>query len=263
MTHEYVSNKIVTAWPQEKDGAEGYGVKYESGHISWSPKEIFEKSSVSIGNIAHLPPHQQRVLAEKVQLDARIKALKSFLAMPVVVLPPYELQLMNLQLGHMEEYSKILDLRIGEFGITKLGMNDSWLREKIEEQQAGDSRTQFQNDWTAGPDPIPFKLDLKAQQVNAYALTDPNAEMDSTDSLNYVDVRKVFDSVGNVLPFTTNKVEGTPVFMNRFAVTGPEFDFYVEANLQRGTVEIVINQAAPGLSVEFIAQRINHNRRQG
>ncbi len=44
MTHEYIGTKQVTAWEQEKDGKDGYAVKYEDGYISWSPKDVFEKS---------------------------------------------------------------------------------------------------------------------------------------------------------------------------------------------------------------------------
>ncbi len=40
----YVGNKIVNAWPEEKDGQEGYGISYEDGYKSWSPKETFERA---------------------------------------------------------------------------------------------------------------------------------------------------------------------------------------------------------------------------
>jgi hypothetical protein len=42
MTHHYIGTKIVLAWPSEKDGNAGYGVKYEDGYTSWSPKDTFE-----------------------------------------------------------------------------------------------------------------------------------------------------------------------------------------------------------------------------
>lgn len=42
MTHEYIGTKIITAWPAQKDGQPGYGVKYEDGYISWSPQGTFE-----------------------------------------------------------------------------------------------------------------------------------------------------------------------------------------------------------------------------
>lgn len=42
MTHHYIGTKIVLAWAAEKDGQAGYGVKYEDGYTSWSPKDVFE-----------------------------------------------------------------------------------------------------------------------------------------------------------------------------------------------------------------------------
>lgn len=42
MTHHYIGTKIVLAWAAEKDGKAGYGIKYEDGYTSWSPKDVFE-----------------------------------------------------------------------------------------------------------------------------------------------------------------------------------------------------------------------------
>lgn len=42
MTHRYIGTKEVTAWPAEKDGKPGYGVKYADGYTSWSPADAFE-----------------------------------------------------------------------------------------------------------------------------------------------------------------------------------------------------------------------------
>jgi len=43
MTHKYIGTKIITAWSAlGKDGIPGYGVKYEDGYTSWSPKAQFE-----------------------------------------------------------------------------------------------------------------------------------------------------------------------------------------------------------------------------
>lgn len=42
MTKYYIGVKQVLAWPQDKDGAPGYAVKYPDGYTSWSPKEVFE-----------------------------------------------------------------------------------------------------------------------------------------------------------------------------------------------------------------------------
>ena len=44
MTRKYIGTKIITAYPQEKEGNPGYGVIYADGYTSWSPKEVFEES---------------------------------------------------------------------------------------------------------------------------------------------------------------------------------------------------------------------------
>ena len=44
MTRHYIGTKIVKAWPQEKDGKQGYGVIYADGYTSWSPKDVFEEA---------------------------------------------------------------------------------------------------------------------------------------------------------------------------------------------------------------------------
>lgn len=38
----YVGTKIVKAEPEERDGKPGFGVVYEDGYRSWSPKAVFE-----------------------------------------------------------------------------------------------------------------------------------------------------------------------------------------------------------------------------
>ena len=63
MTHKYIGTKIVTAWASEKDGLPGYGVKYEDGYTSWSPKEVFESAyrdiegpvqSINFGDVIYM-----------------------------------------------------------------------------------------------------------------------------------------------------------------------------------------------------------------
>lgn len=52
MTKKYIGTKIITAFQQTRvvgpgegrDKEEGYGVIYEDGYQSWSPKETFEKA---------------------------------------------------------------------------------------------------------------------------------------------------------------------------------------------------------------------------
>ena len=49
MSQYYVGVKIIFAWPEVKDGKEGYAVKYPDGYTSWSPKEVFEASYLPMG----------------------------------------------------------------------------------------------------------------------------------------------------------------------------------------------------------------------
>lgn len=115
MTQTYVGTKIVLAWVQEKDGIEGYAVKYADGYVSWSPKETFEAANLALGHIEHLPAFQQRLLAEVAQLDANITKLKAFLYTPdssSANLPEIELQDLTTQLTAMVAYSKVLHRRI-------------------------------------------------------------------------------------------------------------------------------------------------------
>lgn len=44
MTTAYIGTKIVLAWPETKDGKDGYAVEYEDGYRSWSPKMTFERN---------------------------------------------------------------------------------------------------------------------------------------------------------------------------------------------------------------------------
>lgn len=41
---QYIGTKLIEAEPAEKDGREGYRVRYADGYESWSPKAIFEKA---------------------------------------------------------------------------------------------------------------------------------------------------------------------------------------------------------------------------
>lgn len=49
MTQFYVGIKIITAWEEEKNGEPGYGIRYEDGYTSWSPKDVFEKCYLPMG----------------------------------------------------------------------------------------------------------------------------------------------------------------------------------------------------------------------
>jgi hypothetical protein len=79
MTQEYIGTKIVTAWPQEKDGKPGYGVKYSGGYTSWSPKEAFEESYIAIGHVSGKPAFIQRLIGERAQLRDNTEKLLRFI----------------------------------------------------------------------------------------------------------------------------------------------------------------------------------------
>lgn len=120
MTQQYVSTKIVTAWPQERQDQPGYAVKYEDGYISWSPAPQFEAASVALGNIEHLAPHEQRVVAELEQLADRTKKLELFLATTLYAsLPEDERQLLKMQADAMVLLLGILNTRAIKFGGAK------------------------------------------------------------------------------------------------------------------------------------------------
>ena len=40
----YIGVKHVEAYPEEKDGKQGYVVIYPDGDKSWSPKDVFESA---------------------------------------------------------------------------------------------------------------------------------------------------------------------------------------------------------------------------
>ena len=117
MTQEYVGVKQVTAWPQDKDGAPGYAVKYADGYTSWSPKDVFEAAYIGIGHVSHLPPHQQRVIGEKAVNDDRLVKLTQFIAANPLfpTLDSAEQQRQRDQRHLMAELSDVLGDRIEAF----------------------------------------------------------------------------------------------------------------------------------------------------
>ena len=122
MTQEYVGSKIITAYLQSKEVAaagrsvvleEGYTVIYEDGYQSWSPKDVFEKTYIALGNIKHYQPYFQRLVAEKAELDARLEKLNAFLqsdGINKLAKAPRELLLQQADI--MTDYSETLKLRI-------------------------------------------------------------------------------------------------------------------------------------------------------
>ncbi|NEG94116.1 crAss001_48 related protein [Leclercia adecarboxylata] len=136
---QYVSTKIVNGmpmtrqeyidlrgWtlPENENGAdEGYLVEYRDGgqpntnshkgYISWSPKDVFERASLPLGNIEGLAPHHQRMLAERAQLCDRITKLNSFIGTNQFLdLEPIEQTRLQSQLDGMTYYRRELDERL-------------------------------------------------------------------------------------------------------------------------------------------------------
>lgn len=142
MTQHYVGTKQVIGLPMtwqayndyrgwqlpanENVADEGYLVEYVDGgpandprhvgYISWSPKDVFEGSYLAIGDVGSLAPHQQRVVAEKAQLDDKIDKLSAFFGSDRYKgLDAAEQERLTVQIGAMREYAEILAERIAAF----------------------------------------------------------------------------------------------------------------------------------------------------
>lgn len=114
--------------PANEDPADaGFLVEYQdggkandprhAGYISWSPADVFERSYREVPG-ADLPPHQQRVLAEKEQLDDRLGKLTTFIESPKfaeIVRSEHERARLVAQAAAMREYTFILAERIAAF----------------------------------------------------------------------------------------------------------------------------------------------------
>ena len=109
---------------------EGYKIVYEDGYISWSPKDIFEKSYRSIKLLEDLkstkwlkvgdspiPPHQERVVTEMLELDKKITGLDEFIVNNPIykTLPEDEQVRLIQQTRAMSYYFSILIERINNF----------------------------------------------------------------------------------------------------------------------------------------------------
>jgi hypothetical protein len=49
MSQYYIGVKIVFAWPENREGKEGYAVQYPDGYLSWSPRDVFESAYLPMG----------------------------------------------------------------------------------------------------------------------------------------------------------------------------------------------------------------------
>ena len=114
--------------PANEDGADdGHLVEYtdggkandsrHAGYISWSPKAQFDAAYLSIGDVSGLPPHQQRVVAEKAELDDKRVKLDTFMngeKFHVVCNEDERIRMID-QYNAMTTYSKVLGERIAAF----------------------------------------------------------------------------------------------------------------------------------------------------
>ena len=74
----------------ENPADEGYLVEYvdggrgndsrHAGYISWSPKDVFERSYKEVKTVPGLAPHQQRVVDEHAECLERLRKLRAFIA---------------------------------------------------------------------------------------------------------------------------------------------------------------------------------------
>ena len=98
------------------DGGRGNDSRH-AGYISWSPKDVFERSYKEVKTVPGLAPHQQRVVDEKQDLDLRIARLDEFMRRnpTFTTLDAPERDRLEIQLDLMRDYSGILGERIANF----------------------------------------------------------------------------------------------------------------------------------------------------
>lgn len=109
----YVGTKIVEGARQDKDGSDGYAVRYPDGYLSWSPKDVFEQAYLPLGDLTETPPHVQRMVAEQAELDRKVGKLSAFLATQTFeALPEIDRELLRKQYAAMRQYSKVLGKRV-------------------------------------------------------------------------------------------------------------------------------------------------------
>ena len=116
MTQHYVGTNLVTAWPENQQGRDGYAVKYADGYISWSPKDTFEEAYRPLGDIGHLEPWQQRVVAELAELKDKLGKLSMFMQSDAFKHSDQHSQhLLEQQYMCMASYADVLQERISLF----------------------------------------------------------------------------------------------------------------------------------------------------
>jgi hypothetical protein len=123
---------ILRGWqlPADENGAdEGYLVEYTdggkanhpqfAGYISWSPKDMFERSyhlaEAKVPTV--LQPHQVRVVEELDQLRDRLNKINAFIATgyQFLNLDTAEQSLLREQAAYMTCYVNVLERRVDSF----------------------------------------------------------------------------------------------------------------------------------------------------
>ena len=98
------------------DGGRANDSRHAGYYISWSPKDVFERSYRPMQGHG-LPPHQQRVVTEKADLDERLGRLLAFFQTPSFeFMAETERSRLRNQARFMEGYSAALKERIAAFG---------------------------------------------------------------------------------------------------------------------------------------------------
>ena len=118
----------------ENPADDGYLVEYldggksnhpnHAGYISWSPTDVFERSYKEIPQPS-LPPHQQRVLDEKRELDEKLQKLTAFISsekFSTIVQDEAKRGRLVCQEETMKDYSAILAERIEAFGAAPIAL---------------------------------------------------------------------------------------------------------------------------------------------
>lgn len=118
MKKHYIGTKHVTAeLVTEVDTDKKYYLVQFNGECENPiPKEEFEAAYVSLGEIGHLPPYQQRVLGERAELAVKVTALGAFTkSVAFEAVPGHEQQRLKIQLDAMNIYHDVLMDRIAAF----------------------------------------------------------------------------------------------------------------------------------------------------
>ena len=101
--------------PADEDPATpGYLVRYDNGHVSWSPKNVFETSYIFLGPIdGTIEPHVVRMLGEAAVLHDNFIKLRNFIGTErYVALPGAEQVDMGVQHKAMQTHLQMLQRRI-------------------------------------------------------------------------------------------------------------------------------------------------------